>query len=47
MGGRSRAGRLIVGFDNDTPASFDVQHRYVMDSGIQAAMMGLLTPNPR
>ena len=37
---------LIVGFDNDTLASFDEQYRFVVDSGIQAAMIGLLTALP-
>ncbi|HVO89978.1 MAG TPA: radical SAM protein [Casimicrobiaceae bacterium] len=38
---------LIVGFDNDTPRSFEAQHHFVMRSGIQAAMIGLLTALPR
>ena len=38
---------FIVGFDNDTPATFDLQHRLIVDSGIQAAMVGLLTALPR
>ncbi len=38
---------FIVGFDNDTLASFEVQRRFIMDSGIQAAMVGLLTALPR
>jgi radical SAM superfamily enzyme YgiQ (UPF0313 family) len=38
---------FIVGFDNDTLATFDVQHRFIVDSGIQAAMVGLLTALPR
>ena len=37
---------LIIGFDNDTMDSFDVQYRFVLDSGIQAAMIGLLTALP-
>ncbi len=40
-------GGFIVGFDNDTLESFDVQHRFVMASGIQAAMIGLLTALPK
>lgn len=38
---------FIVGFDNDTMATFDRQYRFIMDSGIQAAMVGLLTALPR
>lgn len=38
---------FIVGFDNDTLASFEKQYRFIMDSGIQAAMIGLLTALPR
>ncbi len=38
---------FIVGFDNDTVQSFDRQYRFIMDSGIQAAMVGLLTALPR
>ncbi|MFQ5936732.1 MAG: radical SAM protein [Acidiferrobacterales bacterium] len=38
---------FIVGFDNDTLESFDRQHRFIMDSGIQVAMIGLLTALPR
>ena len=37
---------FIVGFDNDTLATFDSQHRFIVDSGIQAAMVGLLTALP-
>ena len=37
---------FIVGFDNDTPAVFERQFRFVVDSGIQAAMVGLLTALP-
>lgn len=37
---------FIVGFDNDTLATFDRQFRFVVDSGIQAAMVGLLTALP-
>lgn len=37
---------LIVGFDNDTLATFERQYRFVVDSGIQAAMVGLLTALP-
>jgi radical SAM superfamily enzyme YgiQ (UPF0313 family) len=40
-------GGFIVGFDNDTLQSFEVQHDFIMASGIQAAMVGLLTALPR
>lgn len=38
---------FIVGFDNDTLAAFDQQYRFIMASGIQVAMIGLLTALPR
>ena len=38
---------FIVGFDNDTLTTFDQQHRFIMRSGIQAAMVGMLTALPR
>ena len=38
---------FIVGFDNDTLATFDQQRRFITDAGIQAAMIGLLTALPR
>lgn len=38
---------FIIGFDTDTPATFDLQFRFIRDSGIQAAMVGLLTALPR
>ncbi|MGZ5093365.1 MAG: B12-binding domain-containing radical SAM protein, partial [Burkholderiales bacterium] len=38
---------FIVGFDNDTLDIFDKQHRFIMRSGIQAAMIGMLTALPR
>jgi len=38
---------FIIGFDDDTPATFDLQYRFIRDSGIQAAMVGLLTALPR
>jgi radical SAM superfamily enzyme YgiQ (UPF0313 family) len=38
---------FIVGFDNDTLATFDVQHDFIMASGIQSAMIGLLHALPR
>ena len=37
---------FIVGFDNDTLEAFDKQYRFVVESGIQAAMVGLLTALP-
>jgi radical SAM superfamily enzyme YgiQ (UPF0313 family) len=37
---------FIVGFDNDTLETFDKQYRFVVESGIQAAMVGLLTALP-
>jgi radical SAM superfamily enzyme YgiQ (UPF0313 family) len=40
-------GGFIVGFDNDTLDSFDGQYRFIMKSGIQAAMVGLLTALPK
>jgi len=40
-------GGFIVGFDNDTLDTFDQQHDFIMRSGIQAAMVGLLTALPR
>jgi radical SAM superfamily enzyme YgiQ (UPF0313 family) len=38
---------FIVGFDNDTVATFEQQRRFITDAGIQAAMIGLLTALPR
>jgi radical SAM superfamily enzyme YgiQ (UPF0313 family) len=38
---------FIVGFDNDTLDTFERQYRFIIDSGIQAAMVGLLTALPR
>ena len=38
---------FIVGFDNDTLETFERQYRFIIDSGIQAAMVGLLTALPR
>ncbi len=37
---------FIVGFDNDTPDTFGQQHAFIMNAGIQAAMVGLLTALP-
>ncbi|GMQ95749.1 MAG: B12-binding domain-containing radical SAM protein [Gammaproteobacteria bacterium] len=38
---------FIVGFDNDTLDTFEHQYRFIMASGIQIAMVGLLTALPR
>jgi hypothetical protein len=38
---------FIVGFDTDTLDTFERQRRFIMESGIQAAMIGLLTALPR
>ncbi|MEA3277405.1 MAG: DUF4070 domain-containing protein [Pseudomonadota bacterium] len=38
---------FIVGFDNDTLDSFERQHQFIRASGIQVAMVGLLTALPR
>ncbi len=38
---------FIIGFDNDTPATFELQRRFIRDAGIQVAMIGLLTALPR
>lgn len=38
---------FIIGFDNDTLATFERQYRFIVESGIQAAMVGLLTALPR
>jgi len=38
---------FIVGFDNDTVDAFDRQYRFILDSGIQAAMVGLLKALPK
>lgn len=38
---------FIVGFDNDTLDTFDRQYRFIKASGIQVAMIGLLTALPR
>ena len=40
-------GGFIVGFDNDTTETFDKQYQFIMSSGIQVAMVGLLTALPR
>jgi radical SAM superfamily enzyme YgiQ (UPF0313 family) len=38
---------FIVGFDNDTVATFEKQYRFIIASGIQAAMVGLLVALPK
>jgi radical SAM superfamily enzyme YgiQ (UPF0313 family) len=40
-------GGFIVGFDSDTEATFGHQERFILDSGVQAAMVGLLTALPK
>lgn len=38
---------FIIGFDNDTMETFEKQYRFIMESGIQAAMIGLLLAIPK
>ena len=38
---------FIIGFDNDTLSTFDRQYRFIVESGIQVAMVGLLTALPK
>ena len=38
---------FIIGFDNDTVKTFDLQYNFIQNSGIQAAMIGLLTAVPK
>jgi hypothetical protein len=40
-------GGFIIGFDHDTPKTFEDQYRFITDAGIQTAMIGLLTAPPR
>ncbi|UCD23300.1 MAG: DUF4070 domain-containing protein, partial [Gemmatimonadota bacterium] len=40
-------GGFIVGFDNDTPDTFERQYDFITQSGIQGAMVGLLTALPK
>jgi radical SAM superfamily enzyme YgiQ (UPF0313 family) len=40
-------GGFIIGFDNDTLETIERQHRFILDSGIQVAMVGLLQALPR
>lgn len=38
---------FIVGFDNDTVKTFDLQYEFIQNSGIQTSMIGLLTAIPK
>lgn len=38
---------FIIGFDNDSHKTFELQYNFIMNSGIQAAMIGLLTAIPK
>jgi len=38
---------FIIGFDNDTVRTFDLQYNFIQNSGIQTAMVGLLTAVPK
>lgn len=38
---------FIIGFDHDTVKTFELQHDFIIHSGIQVAMVGLLTALPR
>ncbi len=38
---------FIVGFDHDQVETFDRQYRFILESGIQASMIGLLTAMPK
>lgn len=40
-------GGFIIGFDTDTVETFDLQYRFITESGIQSAMIGLLMALPR
>jgi radical SAM superfamily enzyme YgiQ (UPF0313 family) len=40
-------GGFIVGFDNDPPSIFERQLRFIQESGIATAMVGLLTALPQ
>jgi radical SAM superfamily enzyme YgiQ (UPF0313 family) len=40
-------GGFIVGFDNDTASTFERQYHFITQSGIQGAMVGLLTALPK
>ncbi len=38
---------FIIGFDHDSMDTFEQQYQFITDSGIQAAMIGLLTAMPK
>jgi radical SAM superfamily enzyme YgiQ (UPF0313 family) len=38
---------FIIGFDNDTPDTFEQQYSFIRASGIQTAMIGLLAAMPK
>lgn len=38
---------FIVGFDHDSPATFEQQRHFITEAGIQSAMVGLLAALPR
>jgi hypothetical protein len=38
---------FIIGFDNDSEATFEHQYRFITDSGIQTAMIGRLAALPK
>jgi radical SAM superfamily enzyme YgiQ (UPF0313 family) len=38
---------FIIGFDHDTMETFEHQYRFITETGIQAAMIGLLTALPK
>jgi radical SAM superfamily enzyme YgiQ (UPF0313 family) len=38
---------FIIGFDADSEATFEQQYRFITDSGIQTAMIGLLSALPK
>jgi radical SAM superfamily enzyme YgiQ (UPF0313 family) len=38
---------FIIGFDNDTMSTFDRQYKFIVNSGIQASMIGLLQATPK
>ncbi len=38
---------FIVGFDHDTLATFDLQYDFIMEAGIQSAMVNLLSALPK